>query len=140
MKTKVTKQIIQKCVLELYYNTYYSRKQSIRAIAKKLELSTITFTKVVNILRERGVVYLNGERRGSVIIWNMERCMPNEKLYDSVYNEYHKKTIAIQRGVKPVNKLSLSKCLAYLKEQGYSGEIYKIKLEDGIKIKTSYHI
>lgn len=138
---KVTKQIIEKSILELYNNTHYSRNESIKSVAKRTGLSVLTFTKIVNILRERGVVYLKGERRGSTIMWNMERCIPNSKLYDSVYNEYHKKTIAIKRGiVKPSNKISLAKCIAYLKEQGYSGEIYKVKSEDGIKVRTTYSI
>lgn len=49
MKTKVTKQIIQKCVLELYYNTFYSRKLSISSIANKLSLS-----KCLAYLKEQG--------------------------------------------------------------------------------------
>ena len=41
---------------------------------------------------------------------------------------------------KETNRLTVSKCLSYLKKEGLSGDIYKIKFENGFKIKTVFFL
>ena len=141
---KVTIEDVKKVCMILYKNNQNRHHQSIEQMRIKTDLSREVFCKVLNILCLRHIVTKTGYTRNMKFLWNFEMTSPNESLYLSIHNEYYKKVqkekAAIKKEKKESNRLTVSKCLSYLKDEGFSGEIYKIKFENGLKIKTVFFL
>ena len=140
----VTVADIKNVVNILFLNDKYGRKESIATMATKAEVSREIFLKILSILEKRDLVTRIGFTRNCQFLWNRDKSSPSEAMYLSIHNEYYKKVqkekSIIKKEKKETNRLTVSKCLSYLKDEGFSGEIYKIKFEDGLKIKTVFFL
>lgn len=138
----VTVADIKNVVNILFLNDKYGLKESIATMATKSEVSREIFLKILSILEKRDLVTRIGFTRNCKFLWNRDKSSPSETMYLSIHNEYYKKVqkekSTVKKENKEANRLTVSKCLSYLKNEGFSGEIYKIKFENEFKIKTVF--
>jgi hypothetical protein len=120
----VTVADIKNVVNILFLNDKYGRKESIATMTTKAEVSREIFLKVLSILEKRDLVTRIGFTRNCKFLWNRDKSSPSEAMYLSIHNEYYKKVEKIKKVKSESNRITLEKCLIYLKDHGFHGEIY----------------
>lgn len=128
---------IKNVCMEIFNNTNYNRNRSITEMCKRSEVSYLVFTKILSLLEAKNIAYKVGTGRSLKVVWNRSKSSPNETMFLNIHNEYYKK-IQKEKKADVRTKMSLSRCLSFLKNNGFEGEIYKIKFEDNVKVKTTY--
>lgn len=138
----ITIEDVKNVVEILYRNHHLGRNKPKNQLILISGVSKFVFDRIYNILISRKIIYTVGKTRNSKIIWKDGVVIPNETMFISIHNEYYK---AIQKSKKTIEKASidrsritLQKCLQYLKDNNFEGRISKIKIEDGVKIETTY--
>lgn len=119
-------------IIDTLYKNYSKEKfeqLSLRQLAAKLSMSIATVTKVRNILSNRKVIIVEGERRNQRCYWNTMRCKPNEQLLLDVYKEYIKDAKSRVKVNKKSKRLSsIEQALLVFKKEGWAmvklGKVY----------------
>lgn len=139
---KVTIDDVKNICMIIYNNHKYRKNESIATMVIKTGISREIFCKVLNILNFRHIVTRVGNTRNSKILWNHDMASPNESMYLSIHSEYYKKAQKEKKIAEKVktesNRLSVEKCIKYLMEEGFTGRISKVSINNGIKIETSF--
>lgn len=115
-------------IIDTLYKNYSKEKfeqLSLQQLAAKLSMSVAIITKVRNILANRCIIVIEGERRSQKCYWNPCKCKPNDTLLLDVYKEYTKDAKSRVKVNKKSKRLSsIEQALLILKKEGWM----KVKL------------
>lgn len=115
-------------IIDTLYKNYSKEKfeqLSLKQLAARLSTSVATITKIRNILANRHVIIIEGERRSQKCYWNPCKCKPNDTLLLDVYKEYIKDAKGRVKVNKKSKRLSsIEQALLILKKEGWT----KVKL------------
>lgn len=110
-------------IIDTLYKNYSKEKfeqLSLKQLAVKLSVSAATITKVRNVLANRHVIVIEGERRSQKCYWNPCKCKPNDALLLDVYKEYTKDAKSRVKVNKKSKRLSsIEQALLVFKKEGW---------------------
>lgn len=110
-------------IIDTLYKNYSKEKfeqLSLKQLAVKLSMSVATITKVRNVLANRRIIVIEGERRTQKCYWNPCKCKPNDALLLDVYKEYTKDAKSRVKVNKKSKRLSsIEQALLVFKKEGW---------------------
>lgn len=149
----ITEQTVR-MALDAMHDNYTKAKVDqipVKEMLKKLKISIKTFFKIRNILVNRKLLVITGDRRGQIVKWHPDKCSINPLLVKDVYSEFtsnNKKKKAEKvsevKPKKPRKKKSIDKNDEALKAAktlaalGFRGVLYKVDVQNAnaLVIKT----
>ena len=110
-------------IIDTLYKNYSKEKfeqLSLKQLAVKLSMSVATITKVRNVLANRRIIVIEGERRTQKCYWNPCKCKPNDTLLLDVYKEYTKDAKSRVKVNKKSKRLSsIEQAMLVFKKEGW---------------------
>ena len=128
---------IQTCGLildSLYHNSQRAsfEQDSLKSIASKCNVSVVTILKVKQILVQKQLLVVEGERRAQHNYWNPSRSIPNPTMLHEVYREFTKDAKSrVKVNQKKRASVSLEAALKTLVKLGYTGVLRRYKQTKG---------
>lgn len=130
-------------IIDVFYKNYSKEKfeqLSLKQLAVKLSTSVATITKIRNILANRHVIIIEGERRSQKCYWNPCKCKPNDTLLLDVYKEYTKDAKSrVKVNQKSKRLSSIEQAILVFKKEGWDTVILK-KSFGNKKITEEYNL
>lgn len=130
-------------IIDVFYKNYSKEKfeqLSLKQLAVKLSMSVATITKVRNVLANRRIIVIEGERRSQKCYWNPCKCKPNDTLLLDVYKEYTKDAKSRVKVNKKSKRLSsIEQAILVFKKEGWDTVILK-KSSGNKKITEEYDL
>lgn len=102
-------------------------RKSISQIGIDSGVSATTIQRVRQLLAEKKLLVIEGDRRSQVTIWHPGKSQPNPVMLASLYEEFTNFETRIKVKVQKPGRVSLESALRALVSLGYTGVISKSK-------------
>lgn len=100
-------------------------------LAKASGVGLPTFNKLIQILKDKQLLFIEGATRNQRSSWNSQRTKMNSKLAQGIYTEMYTES---KPHKKKVIKMQYDEIVAYLRSRNWTGTLERVKDNGLIKV------